>query len=401
MSDTSFNVGLGLPPVAPKYRLLQQQPTGGTAPGVNYAQDNYAGNPTGGAGPDDAALIAQTDQMINSPDLSQRYQAIINMTKMSPQNALPRLQQVINTPGQDPNVVNLAQRAMAALQQMPQQPAANMPQQPQQQYPQQQPAQQQPQGQPFQQQPVQQQPAYVPAQMGPLSPQDAAFMLQTLQTDLSDTGQKGIQAIQQVAAIAQAHPALKEQCYNLLLNHLYTTRGLSTLEAVKALGSMNNPALVPYLQMVQRDSGYPPATRELAVQMIKSMSTQPAGPGVASAGGAATSPEYLRAMEHELGGGGARGMNAFAQIRNALGQDPRAQSAARPEVLRILLTHIATKTDGATVQAACQLLGQMGTREMDTLRYLDAVTRNSNQAPYVQEAAKAAIRQIMSAPAAR
>jgi hypothetical protein len=92
-------------------------------------------------------------------------------------------------------------------------------------------------------------------------------------------------------------------------------------------------------------------------------------------------------------------MAAFQQIRNALGPDPRAQSPARAEVVRVMLSHIATKSDPDTVTAACQLLGAMGAREMDTLRYLDAVKRNPGQSTQARNAAAAAIQQILTTPA--
>ena len=62
-----------------------------------------------------------------------------------------------------------------------------------------------------------------------------------------------------------------------------------------------------------------------------------------------------------------------------------------------MLTHIASSSDG-TVAPACALLGAMGTREMDTLRYLDAVRRDPGKGPEANRAAEAAIKQIMAMP---
>jgi hypothetical protein len=43
----------------------------------------------------------------------------------------------------------------------------------------------------------------------------------------------------------------------------------------------------------------------------------------------------------------------------------------------------------------------MGAREMDTLRYLDAVVRNPGQSSQAQQAARAAIQQILASPPTR
>lgn len=407
MSD--FTTPLGSTHAAtPKYRLLQQRPLTGAGGSAGYQGDQLAlGSPLGGNGTD-PALLAQTEQLMNSPNVSDRYRAIVNLTKMSPADALPRLQAMAAVPGQDPQVIQLANEAMRVMSQMaqaqPQQPAYGQP-------PQQQPAYGQPQVQPgYQPQPTvvqpgyQQQampaPTYNPGVGAPVNPADAAFVMQTAQTDLAYGGDRGIQAVRQIAAVAQGNPQLKEQAYNLLLNHVYHKRDASVTEALKALGAMGNPQLLPYLQMVQRDSGYPWEAQAVAVSLMKQMASQPAQPGAASANTSA-SPEYIRAMEFELKRGGNEGMAAFQQIRNALGPDPRAAGPVRQEVIRVLVTHAVTSYDPATVTAACQLLGQMGAREMDALRYLDAVVRNNGQSPQAQQAARAAIQQILATPATR
>ncbi|MEB3223767.1 MAG: hypothetical protein VKS61_16960 [Candidatus Sericytochromatia bacterium] len=388
---------------APKYRLLQQRPLTGGAAGTSYPADQLSlGSPLGGSGTD-PALLAQTEQLMRSPNVSDRYRAIVNLTKMAPADALPRLQALLNTPGQDPQVIQLATQAVQVMSQMasnPSNPGAAQPGYPGAAQPgipgaapQGGPAYQPPQASPI--------PTYNPGVAGPMNPADAAFVMQTAQTDLSRGGDIGVQAVRQIMAAVQANPQLKEQAYNLLLNHVYHKRDGSVTEALKALGSMGNPQLVPYMQMVQRDASYQADTKALAVSLLTQMSTQPqGGPGAASASPTMT-PEFVRAMEFELGRGGASGMQAFGQIRAALGPDPRANGPLRQEVVRVMITHIATKYDPTTVTAAIQLLGQMGAREMDALRYLDAVVRNPGQSTQAQQAARAAIQQILASPPTR
>ena len=170
-------------------------------------------------------------------------------------------------------------------------------------------------------------------------------------------------------------------------------------EAIKALASMNDPRALPYIEAIQRTPGYAPQTHDAAVAAVQQMRLSQGGqPGTASVNGGA-SVEYIRAMEVELRQGGDAGMAAFQQIRNALGPDPRAQSPIRQEVVRVLLTHVASSQSPNTVAACCQLLGAMGAREMDCLRYLDAVKRSPSHSPQARDAAAAAIQQIMQAPA--
>jgi hypothetical protein len=401
---TDLNSPIGASHVAtPKYRLLQQRSLTGGAAGPSYPADQLSlGSPIGGAGTD-PALLAQTEQLMRSPNVSDRYRAIVNLTKMSPADALPRLQGLLATPGQDPQVIQLATQAMQVMSQMAQTaPAAQQPMPggfpgtAPATYPQ---AGQQgmPAYQPPQASPV---PTYNPGMMAPSNPADAAFLMQTAQTDLGRGGDVGVQAVRQIMAAVQANPQLKEQAYNLLLNHVYHKRDGSVTEALRALGSMGNPQLLPYLQMVQRDNSYQTPTRELAVALITQMSAQPqGGPGAAST--STMTPEYVRAMEFELRRGGPTGMKAFDQIRAALGPDPRGNGPLRQEVIRVLITHIATSFEPATVTASIQLLGQMGAREMDALRYLDAVVRHPGQSLQAQQAARAAIQQILATPAAR
>ena len=405
---TDFNINLPVNhATAPKYRLFQNPTqTGGAAPAYGNDRLNL-GAPAGGAAGTDPALLAQTEQLMQSPNPRDRYQAIVNLTKMNPADALPRLQAIAGAPGQDPNVVQLANEALRVMSQMAQQPGQTPGQSPvapgqqPQQQPQQWPANQPPQQQAWPTQPVQQQPqpaAYNPGVGAPTDPNDAAFMLQVLQTDVPKGGDISVNAIRQIAAIAQQHPSQKEAAFNILLNHVYHGLGESVTEALRALGAMNDPRLAPYLQMVQRDPKYHHTTRELAVQLIQQNAQQSAGaPGAASVGGNYT-VEYVRSAEFELAKGGPTGMAALAKIQAALGPDPRAQGPMRQEVIRVLVTHLATGL-GSSVAGAAQMLGAMGAREMDTLRYLDAVQRNPSHSNEARDAARAAIRQIMSTPA--
>lgn len=362
--------------------------TAATAPvasNTGLGGDRY--DPVGGNGPEYQALVGQTDQMLASRDPQQLFQAIINMTRMQPADALPRLQRVMQTPGLDPRVYELAQRGAAAMQGMAQQPAAQ---------------------QPGAQQPGAQQPGYTPpAAAAPLpayqgspvpanlNPADAQMLIQNLRADLDMGGQVAVDAIKQLAGIAQAQPAQKDLVFTLLLNHLYSKRGSSATEALKALIGMNDPRLTQYLPMVQRDPSYANEASALAVQAMKAASAAPAGPGVAQAGG--PTPEFLRALEHELKVGGATGAATLQQIRAALGANP-AQSPLKAEALRIALTLIASSSDPNLVVPAIQMVGEIRSREMNSLEYLSACTRNPVHGPQVQAAAKAAINAIMSSP---
>jgi hypothetical protein len=403
---TDLNSPIGASHVAtPKYRLLQQRSLTGGATGPSYPSDQLSlGGPIGGAGTD-PAMLAQTEQLMRSPNVSDRYRAIVNLTKMSPADALPRLQALLSTPGQDPQVIQLATQAMQVMSQMaqtapnPQQLGAAVPNGFPQGYPggypggvpqagpQVNPAYQPPQASPM--------PTYNPGLTAPADPADAAFLMQTAQNDLSRGGDVGVQAVRQIMAAVQANPTpqMREQAHSLLLNHVYHKRDGSVAEALRALGSMGSPQLVQYLQMVQRDLSYQAEARALALSLY----TQLAGPGTATPDMTA----YVRAMEFELRKGGAAGMRAFEQIRAALGPDPRANGPLRQEVVRVLITHIATNYDATTVTASVQLLGQMGAREMDAPRYLDAVVRNAGQSTQAQQAARAAIQQILATPATR
>lgn len=407
---TDFNINLPVSnATTPKYRLFNT-PAAPTSTAPAYAGDSYVGAPAGGAAGTDPALLAQTEQLMQSQNPRDRYQAIVNLTKMNPADALPRLQALAGAPGQDPNVVQLANEAMRVMSQM----AGQQPQQPQPQQPQYNPQQpqgqvQQPAYQPGYQQPQFAQPAaqpmaapqYNPGVGAPQSPEDAAFMMQTLQPDVSKGDEVSIPAIRQIAAIAQAHPQQKEAAFNILLNHVYHSRAESVTEALRALGAMNDQRLLPYLHMVQRQPGYHHTTHALTTQLIQQLSQgqqQGGQPGVANVNPQATA-EYIRSVEFDLNNN-ADSMAAFAKIRQALGADPRAQSPIRQEVVRVLITHMATKL-GPTVGEAAKLLGAMGAREMDTLRYLDAVARNPGQSWENQEAARNAIRQIMASPPTR
>lgn len=358
------------------------------APAAALSGDRY--DPVGGNGPEYQALLQQTDQMMASRDPQQIFQAIINMTRMQPADALPRLQRVQQTPGLDPRVYELAQRGAAAMQGMAQQPGAAVPgAQPQ---PGQQPA------APFTPLSTPQAPTYqgapVPAN---LNPNDAQMLIQNLRSDLDIGGQQSVDAIKQLMGIANAQPAQKELVFTLLLNHLYKMRGISATEALKALVSMNDPRLAQYLPMVQRDSTYSNEAVNLAVQTMQRNAANAAGPGVAQAGTGGATVELLRAWEFEAKVGGTAGAAYIAQIRSALGANP-AQSPLKAEAMRIALTLVAKSSDPYLVIPAINMLGEIKSREMNSLDYLSAVTRNSSHGPRVQAAAKAAINNIMMSP---
>lgn len=357
-----------------------------TTPGAQMsamAGDRY--DPVGGNGPEYQALVQQTDQMLNSRDPQQLFQAIINMTRMQPADALPRLQRVSQTPGLDPRVYELAQRGAQAMQGMAQQPAAQQPGA-------QQPAAQQPGFTPAAPTSV---PTYQGAQVANLNPNDAQFMIQNLRIDLDTGGPEAVNAVKTLMGIAQANPAQKELVFTLLLNHMYSKRGPSATEAVKALASMNDPRFAQYLQMVQRDGSYESEARDVAIQTLKANASNPGGPGVASTGG--QSVEFLRAMEFEIRKGGAAGAAALQQVRTALGANP-SQSPLKAEAQRILLTVAATGYDPSIVVPAIQMVGELRSREMNALQYLDAIMRNPAQTQEAKNAARQAIQQIMASP---
>ena len=123
---TDFNINLPVSnATAPKYRFLQPQ-SAATAPNPAYGNDRLnLATPAGGAAGTDPALLAQTEQLMQSQNPRDRYQAIVNLTKMNPADALPRLQAIAGAPGQDPNVVQLANEAMRVMSQMAQTPGAS------------------------------------------------------------------------------------------------------------------------------------------------------------------------------------------------------------------------------------------------------------------------------------
>jgi hypothetical protein len=382
----------------PKYRLFQQRPLAGSSASPAYNADAVQlASPSGGSGTD-PALLAQTDQLMRSANPRDKFQAIVNLTKVAPQDAIPRLQALMSAPGQDAQVVQLASEALRVMSQMAQQPGQQAPSsQPVPGQTNAQPAPGQTSAQPaptYQAQPVAV-PSYNPGvSVGNLSAADAQFMVQTLQSDLNNE-----QSIKQLAAIAQAHPQMKDNVYNILLNHAYHSVHPSVAETLRALGGFNNPQLVPYLQMIQRDPGRTTESREVAVSLLKQFAAAAANPSGPSAAAAGVSVDYIRAMEFELSKGESNALSALQQIRQALGADPRAQSPIRQEVVRVLLTHIATSARPSTVASAVRLLGEMGAREMNTLQYLDAVARNPGHSSEARQEARAAIQRILSTPA--
>lgn len=410
------NTGFTAAPIGaqmPRFLANNAAPAATGAPTMAQDQLNLV---TGGAAPGiDPASI---QQMLASPNVQDHYQAIINITYLAQAGQAPAAYQLLQQASSlnDPNLNQLIQKALPVVQQLMSQPAATQP------------------GvtQPMMTQPTTTQPGmtfaptavapttamnplpgtsyapttaaavqYTPPPMAQINPADAQFMMQTLQTDVQAGGDKAIAAIQQLAGLMQQNPALKQPIHDLLLNQVYNSHDRSVNEALKVLGSMNDPSLLPYLQMVQRDPGYGPDTQATALSLLQALSlNQGAQTASINGGNPAANVDFIRAEEFELNKGGSQGMAAFQQIRNALGPNP-AQTASpqvRQEVIRVLLTHIAGYHDPSTMAAACQLLGQMGAREMDTLRYLDAVKRDIGKGPDAQAAAAAAITQIMQTP---
>ncbi|MEB3197462.1 MAG: hypothetical protein VKP62_09695 [Candidatus Sericytochromatia bacterium] len=388
MTDFTASSGVNHGTIS-KFRLFQQstQSNRTTSPSIAGDQLSIA-SPIGGTGVD-PRLLQQTDQMMQSPNVSDRYRAIVSLTKMPPQDAIPRLQAMVAAPGQDPQVIQLANEAMRVMGQMAQQPVSPQaaPGYAQQAFPQ---AAVMP---PQQAMPA---PTYNPG-IAPPNPADAPFLMERAQAELGNGGQASVNAIRQLMALSQSNPQYKEPVYNLLLNHAYHQRDASVKEALVALASFQNPQLLPYLEMIQRSPGYPLEVNQTAVNLIVQMNNQRNQAGVAAAGPAVT-PDYLRSLEFELNRDTRSGVAALNQIRAALGPDPRANSPLRQEVVRILVTHIATQTSSETIVGACQLLGQMGAREMDTLRHLLAVSQNPGRTIQAQESAKAAIQQILASP---
>lgn len=403
MGDTSYNVGAAHATV-PKYRLFRTQPAGGAptgTPAYNNDALNLVNNPAGGNGdPNYQAMVQQTDQLMRSANPADRYRAIVNMTKMQPQDAIPRLQAIVSTPGIDAQTAQLANEALRVMSQMaqqPQQPGAQPGAQPGMQ-PGAQPVQGQPQGQPIYGQVPQQAaplPQYNPGvAAGPMSQDDANMTLQLLQPELARGGDEAVNAIRQLMALQQANPGMKEHVFNLLLNHVYHKADWSLPEAVRALGSMNDPRALPYLSAVARHPGVGEEARQAAMQVVQAAARQGNNgqPGVASTNGT-SSVEYIRMMEGKLHQNGQAAVEALAEMRQALGADPRAQSPARQEIIRVLLTYIATKGETTGLMGCTQLLGEMKARE--ALPYLGALARNPGAGEDVRRAASATARQIM------
>jgi hypothetical protein len=390
---TDINTGYSQAPIGarlPRFLTNQAAPVGGNQP--SYATDRLSVQPAGGNGVDPAQIQAQ----LQAPNPADRFRAVVAITNMPPQQAIPLLQMAAQN--DNAQVRDLANQALGVMQRMPgaTQPATNQPGvQPQQPQPQpQQPYNAGPGYQPT----VVPQNTYQPAQVGPLSPDDAAFMVQTLQTEVGLGGAQGLNAIRTLAGIAQQNPAQKEPVFNILLNYMYNAYDSNLPEAIKAVASMNDPRALPYFEFLHRAVDRGQEARAAALQAAQAMRLNQGGqPGAASTQAAGATPEYLRMMELEMKRGGQEANAAFQQIRNALGQDPRAASPAKQEVLRIMLTHVATGYDNLVIPAI-QLIGAMGSRDMNALQYLDAIKRNPAHSVETKAAANAAIQQIMAAP---
>lgn len=355
---------------------------------TSFDRDSVAVNaPAGGAGVDPA----QIQQQLQSPQPADRFRAVVAITNMPPQQAIPLLQMAAQN--DNAQVRDLANQALQVMQRMPgtQQPATNQPgtQQPQ------------PQPTPYQAPAPYQAPTNLGLQIAPgapMSPGDAQIMMGVLQGELGSGQERSMAAIPQLVAIAQQNPAMKEAVVNLLLNHIYNEYNPSVSVAMRGLATLADPRAIPYLEMVARQTGRQVDEQALARAIVEQMKANPSGqPGTASAQALAT-PEFVRMHEPELAVPGARGMAAFEKIRAQLGADPRAKSPIQQEVLRVMLTLIATSYNSETVAAACTLIGQMGSRDMDSLRYLQAVTTGMGQTPATRAAAMNAMRQIMATP---
>ncbi|MDB5096664.1 MAG: hypothetical protein JWM80_1085 [Cyanobacteria bacterium RYN_339] len=377
---TDFNIGL-TNYVQPVYRPQAAAPAA-TGPIASYANDQLA--IAGGAAPgmDPASIQAA----LSDADPRNRFQAVINATKLPPAQAIPLLQQAAGN--DNPQVVQLAQRALAVMQQMPGAPQTQPQYNPQ-----------QPQGQQLPYQPYQPPAAapYTAANMGTMNPQDAAMMFNTLQDDLKKPGQVGIDAVKQLAGLVQVNPQLKDSVVNLLLNKVYDMKLDPSVEpeAIRALGSFHDPRVNQYLAAMLRAPGRTNDSRAACEDVLRSSMS---GPTTAGANGQPqVTVEWLRLEEQKLNKvSPQQALAIFAELRSALGPDARAQSPNRNEVLRILLSYIATPHDNEGVTAACQILGEMKTRDMDSLRYLDALTRATGVMDSTKAAAKAAMRSIMS-----
>lgn len=111
--------------IRPLYSAAANEPVGGAGP--QYATDQLS--LMGGAAAPSAEqypqFVADTIAMLDSPDARQRYQAIINMTKMQPAEAIPLLERAVKN--DNPQVVQLAQRALSVMQQAVAAPAAAAP----------------------------------------------------------------------------------------------------------------------------------------------------------------------------------------------------------------------------------------------------------------------------------
>jgi hypothetical protein len=327
---------------------------------------------------------------LQSPTPQVRFQGVVDATRLPPAQAIPMLQAAA-AQQQDPQLAQLAQRAISVMQQMP----GGVQPQPQQNT------------NPYQQQ---QQNGYTPpgnnyapqpytsavAVQGNLTPQNASLMLSMIASDLTMHGDAvGVDAVHRLAGLAQSNPSSKNDVIDLLLNKVYNYNisGPVEVEAVRLLASFNEPRLTPYMAAIARDTGRSLESRQIAEQSVGS--AQSTGAQTAGVNGGQANIDWLRLQETKLVGGGQGPITALSEMRKALGPDPTAQGPARMEVMRILLTFISGSHDENTMTGAVQLLGQMKAKEMDSLLYLNNLVVRSDVVNTTKDAAKAAMGYIM------
>lgn len=366
--------------LVPKWRLFSQAPQAPTG-GAGMPTDRLnliGGNAPAGQNPDQySQFVADTIAMLDSPDARQRFQAIVNMTKMNPQEAIPLLQRAVQN--DNAQVRELAQRALNVMQQMPagQQPAAQQPaaQQPAAQAPAFQAQAQAPQPSAYNFQP----PANpVVAADKPLTTGDIYF--------LSDTIKNGTEA-EQINAILSLEPHAAQNPQAVLsilyqrINPADSTNirlEKAMLAAISVLAKSKSPQVVPYLQQISGTSYLSDQIKQAAAQAIGEIQGQD-GPEAGSAQIASLAAK----IEH---GSEAEQIDAILRLEAYVQKNP-------VEVLRALHPRLNMANSSnmrleRAVQAAISVAGKIN--HPSVAPFLDHIIATSYVSRSVKSAAMAA-----------
>ncbi|MFP5501485.1 MAG: HEAT repeat domain-containing protein [Candidatus Sericytochromatia bacterium] len=352
--------------LVPKWRLFSQAPqapTGGS--GMAFDQLNLVGGnaPAGQSQDQYSQFVADTIAMLDSPDARQRFQAIVNMTKMNPQEAVPLLQRAVQNDNQQ--VRELAQRALTVMQQMP--------------------AGQQPQAQAPGAQPPQPSAYNFQAPANPVVAADKDLTTADLYF-LTDTIKNGTEAEQINAILSlEPHAAKNPQA---VLSVLYPRLDpsdssnirleKSMLAAISVLAKSKSPQVVPYLQQIVGTSYMSDQIKQAAAQAIGEIQGQDGAEA-----GSAQIQSLAAKIEH---GSEAEQIDAILRLEAFVQKNP-------VEVLRALHPRLNMANSSnmrleRAVQAAISVAGKIN--HPSVAPFLDHIIATSYVSRSVKSAAMAA-----------